>query len=78
MRWTRQPNPKVKDLRTIEFFAWLPVTIGLETRWLENVCVQQIYTEVTYFTSDIYDVHKTTSLEWVNLQFIENINIFNP
>lgn len=34
---------KVGHIRTMEWFAFLPVTIGAETRWLETVTVLQTY-----------------------------------
>lgn len=30
-------SPKPFDYRTFEHFAWLPIRIGRETRWLERV-----------------------------------------
>lgn len=29
------------EVRRVTWFAWLPVRIGLETRWLETVTVRQ-------------------------------------
>jgi hypothetical protein len=39
---------RIGDERTLEFFAWLPVTVrnehGSETRWLERVRVLEVFT----------------------------------
>lgn len=43
MRFKHKPYPKHGDIRYNVFFAWLPITIGLETRWLERVSVKQEY-----------------------------------
>lgn len=29
--------------KTCSWFAWWPVTIGEETRWLERVCVEYVW-----------------------------------
>jgi hypothetical protein len=42
MRWNRN-RPKVGDVRDIKYFAWSPVRIGTETRWLEYVITLQKY-----------------------------------
>lgn len=43
MKWSRKQKPQTADLweRTRRWFAFLPVTIGSETRWLEFVTVQE-------------------------------------
>lgn len=46
MRWnvkTVPSHPAVGDKRTISKFLWRPLRIGLETRWLETVEIQQVY-----------------------------------
>lgn len=79
MRWMKEPAPVEGNLRVIEFFAWLPVTMGLETRWLEWVIVQQQYSEVKVFNSDIYDMWERSYFKWIDLRFIEReIDIFHP
>jgi hypothetical protein len=40
MRWQ---GPKDHTRRVRRWFAWWPVTIRQETRWLERVAVQQQY-----------------------------------
>lgn len=37
------PPPEHKDRRQISYYAWFPVKIGKETRWLETVYIEQIY-----------------------------------
>lgn len=45
------------------FFAWFPVTIKKETRWLEKITVRGSY-EVSCFTGTLY---------WVNYEFIDKV-----
>ena len=57
MRWQQ---PKFRDVRVIAKFAFLPVTIGHETRWLETVYIKQTFIE--HLTS--------TGGYWRNSEFI--------
>ena len=43
MRWFNEPDPKRGDRKVERHFAFLPITIGLETRWLEFVSVVYEY-----------------------------------
>jgi len=43
VRWDNEPNPEDGDRRTRSWFAWWPVTIGTQTRWLETVTVREEY-----------------------------------
>lgn len=43
MKFKHKPHPKDVDVRYKVFFAWLPITIGLETIWLERISVKQTY-----------------------------------
>lgn len=43
MRWRDKEPPKEGEERVKVFFAFLPVTIGRENRWLERVAVTQVY-----------------------------------
>lgn len=45
MRWKHKDSswPTLGEIETATWFAWLPVTIGLETRWLELVRVRSKY-----------------------------------
>lgn len=45
MRWKHRGNswPSLGTIEIRSWFAWMPVTIGLETRWLEKVRVQRRY-----------------------------------
>lgn len=36
------PKPKPGDIRRCTWFAWTPVTVGLEWRWLERVTVEEV------------------------------------
>lgn len=41
-----QPERKQGEIFVKPFFAFIPVTIGRETRWLENVAVEYEWTVV--------------------------------
>lgn len=43
MRWKAENEPNIEDTRECRWFAFRPVTIKDETRWLEYVTVQQRY-----------------------------------
>jgi hypothetical protein len=43
MQWFTAERPKHGDTRTRSWFAWIPVRIGREYRWLEPVRVFQVY-----------------------------------
>lgn len=43
MRWKTKPLPKEGKLYIREYFAFLPVTIDNETRWLEFVKIEGHY-----------------------------------
>lgn len=60
----RFKDPDVGDIRVKKFFAFLPITIGTETRWLETVEVQQIrrIDDYAIFGSEYY---------WKNINFID-------
>lgn len=57
MRWKRKPKPENGDTRYVVYFAWLPVTAGLEVRWLEMVSIKQRYFKGSHIRS------------WFNLGF---------
>ena len=46
MRWFR---PGLGAIRYRTFFALLPVTIGVETVWLERVKVEEMFRHSSYF-----------------------------
>lgn len=48
MKLNHKPEPSHGDIRCKSYFAWLPVTIDLQTRWLEKVTVKQKYFATTY------------------------------
>ena len=78
MRWTiHEPEyyePKLGTIRTIIFFAFLPVTINKEVRWLERVSVEQRWTQNTYSTDagDPHYDHDYTKNEWNNIRFVKD------
>jgi hypothetical protein len=43
MRWYAKPEPDGGEVRVRRCFAWLPVTIDGETRWLERYTVVDRY-----------------------------------
>lgn len=47
MRWTRK-HPEVGETRVKQWFAFLPVEIDDDTRWLEWVTVKQRYGYMWY------------------------------
>lgn len=65
----KKEHPKQGDTKIVEYFAILPVKVGLETRWFEKVKVLQKFVESTvsplgeYFTE-----------YWSNIKFIEDEN----
>jgi hypothetical protein len=56
MRWYR---PQPGDFRVKTFFAWIPVMVETEARWLEQVIVRQRY--VSGFSGSC----------WVTVEFID-------
>lgn len=38
--------PNIGEVKYKVFFAWFPVTIGNETRWLERVSVKSVYYKI--------------------------------
>jgi hypothetical protein len=61
MRWKEKTPPEDGEQRTIRKFAWLPIKIKEETRWLETVNVLQRYHFVEGYGGD-YSV-------WENVAF---------
>ena len=59
MRWTR---PKNGDTRKIKRFAFLPIRIHDDVRWLEVVYIKQVFRIWQYMMP---------SREWVNCSFID-------
>lgn len=53
MRFKHKPAPRRGDIRYKVFFAWWPIRIELETRWLEKVSVRQIYKRGLLFDIEI-------------------------
>lgn len=61
-------KPKPGTTYIAEWFAWLPVRIGDETRWLETVCVEQVYGEKTRITEPGIPVAVSC---WINKRFLD-------
>jgi len=64
MRIKLKPNPKEGDTRIISWFAILPVTIGLDFRWLERVTVKQIFRQRWYKSCNV--------LDWCDVAFCDS------
>jgi len=62
MRLKTKKKPKENDIRDRTFFAWLPVIVPLEIRWLERVTVRQ-----RYWVS-------CSDSGWENMSFLNNKN----
>lgn len=59
MRWRKQYS------RVVKRFAWFPVTIGDETRWLETVYLRQNYASLDIFPwYNVYFTDKKGYLEY--------------
>lgn len=43
MRWKSKEPAHWGDYREITKFAWFPITLNSETRWLEKVTLHQTY-----------------------------------
>jgi hypothetical protein len=68
MRWFHAPTPpepKPGQSRVVTKFAWFPIRVGTETRWLETVHLHQEYR--MYF--DMFD---DPCYGWVNKSFAES------
>lgn len=47
MRFYKKPDPSVGDSRIITKFLLFPITIGLETRWLEKATYLEVSKRIT-------------------------------
>lgn len=43
MRWKAKPKLQENEHQVVKKFAWRPIRIGNETRWLEMVVVERYY-----------------------------------
>lgn len=68
MRWVWKQS-QVGDLKTCNWFAWIPVQIGCEYRWLEWVSVEYEYEGGGTYDDGIHSF--TTSGSWVPVRFLE-------
>jgi len=63
MRRSLKPIPKINSTRVVEKFAWLPIIIKNEVRWLEKVKIEQIY---------LRKVDRIFIGYWSNVKFLTN------
>lgn len=62
MRFQLEPYPEPGDTRIRSFFAFLPISIGMEGRWLEKVTILERFQQ----TSTPYE------LEWTPVRFVDD------
>lgn len=57
MRFKKKKNPNIGDRRICSYFTFLPVTIDDEVRWLENVNIEEEYTDggTWEYSSDMWE-----------------------
>lgn len=60
-------KPKIGDVRTKRFFAWFPVRINKETRWLETVIIRQTARQYIVHSDILPD---TIKIIWENSEFL--------
>lgn len=65
------PLPVKGDKRTFSWFAFKPVRIDFQTRWLERVFVEQEYRKVPHFVGPPGMPRNVFVLEWVNERFFD-------
>ena len=65
MKWMLS---EVGDSRTKIWFAFFPVTIGHERRWLEKVTILQEYKHIPYPHDDIHAF--CFEERWTNVEFV--------
>lgn len=64
-------SPKIGSIRTKEWFAIFPVTIGRQTRWFEKVKVRQkLSNKISYTIESGYGPIVEDRLEWINMEFV--------
>lgn len=66
MRWKRKPPPKEGQRRIVRRFAWWPICIGAEWRWVERVYLQQ-----EYVMREDLDFDRIPRLRWENVAFVD-------
>ena len=59
MRFNKD-NPKDKEKKWVRKFLWLPLTIGLETRWLEYATIERTF----------YSYQRGKFSQWHNTKFL--------
>lgn len=66
MRSYHKKEPELGDYKTIKKFAWLPITINYETRWLEEVEYIKEYKQLLAFD----DCGSYSYFGWEDIKFI--------
>lgn len=66
MRIKHKIPPKSGETKVVTKFAFIPITIGYETRWLEKVTYKKKCRLVW-----CYDIGLHCSYEWENIEFID-------
>ena len=71
MRWMMKEKdyPNKGDIRIIKRFAFLPIRIGAEKRWLETVYIEQRYERYGIFIFDPFD--------WFDQRFVTKADYDN-
>lgn len=72
MRWIKQKEPSVGDIRVITKFALFPESCELdngdmERRWLEFVTIEQRYTREVWGTWG----ERNVMYHWKNIRFVD-------
>lgn len=66
MRFYHKKEPELGDYKIIKKFAWFPITIDYETRWLEKVEYIKEYRKMLAFD----DFGSYFYFDWENIKFI--------
>lgn len=62
MRFKLKSKPNKHDMRVVQRFAWFPIMIDREIRWLEKISILQEY----------YAPHGDGYVFWHNVEFYDN------
>jgi len=65
----RFKSPEIGSERILSCFAFMPITIGNECRWLENIKVLQKYELPCQCAACGFDISSLTP-SWVNIKFL--------
>jgi hypothetical protein len=64
MRFKKEKSPKVGDKRITSYFAFLPITVDNEIRWLENVTIEEEFTKDDELPHPMFHM-------WEKIRFID-------